>query len=70
MQANLKYGTDKYTGPFKIVQVNDIGNVKIKKGCVPCAIRRDFISKKRNLRIPSTHCERKENEVSFPFEMP
>jgi len=34
MQANLKYGIDAYTGPFKIVQVNDNGTVKIKKGCV------------------------------------
>ena len=31
MQANLKYGTDAYTGPFKIVQVNNNGTVKIKK---------------------------------------
>jgi transposase InsO family protein len=34
MPTNLKYGTDAYTGPFKIVQVNDNGTVKIKKGCV------------------------------------
>ena len=31
MQANLKYGTNAYTGPFKIVQVNNNGTVKIKK---------------------------------------
>ena len=34
MQANLKYDTDAYTGPFKIVQVNNNGTVKIRKGCV------------------------------------
>jgi len=34
MQFNSKYGTDPYTGPFKIVQVNDNGTVKLKKGCV------------------------------------
>ena len=34
MPTNLKYGTDTYTGPFKIVQVNNNGTVKIKKGCV------------------------------------
>jgi hypothetical protein len=37
---------------------------------IPYAIRWDLISKKRNLRIPSTHWERKENEIPFPFEMP
>ena len=34
MPTNLKYGTDAYTGPFKVVQVNDNGTVKIKKGYV------------------------------------
>ena len=34
MQANLKYGTNAYTGPFQIVQVNNNGTVKIKKGCM------------------------------------
>eukprot|EP00957_Ditylum_brightwellii_P013494 1018043-Ditylum_brightwellii.AAC.1 len=31
MQANLKYGTDAYTGLFKIVHVNNNGTVKRKK---------------------------------------
>jgi hypothetical protein len=34
MQTNTKYGTDPYSGPFKVVQVNDNGTVKLKKGCV------------------------------------
>ena len=34
MPTNLKYGTNAYTGPFKIVQVNNNGTVKIKKGFV------------------------------------
>ena len=34
MQANLKYGTNAYTGLFKRVQVNKNGTVKIKKGCM------------------------------------
>ena len=31
MQANLKYGTDAYTGPFKIVLANNNGTVKKKR---------------------------------------
>ena len=34
MQTNSKYGTDPYSGPFKIAQVNDNGTVKLKKGCM------------------------------------
>ena len=34
MLTNLKYGTNAYTRPLKIVQVNSNGTVKIKKGCV------------------------------------
>ena len=34
MQGNLKYGTNAYTGLFKIVQVNDNRTVKIKKSCI------------------------------------
>ena len=31
---NLKYGTDAYTGPFKIVKMNNNGTVTLKKGCI------------------------------------
>jgi len=34
MPTNLKYGTDAYTGPFKIIKVNNNGTVKVKKGCL------------------------------------
>ena len=34
LQFNSKYGTDPYAGPFKIVQVNNNGTVKLKKGCM------------------------------------
>ena len=36
IQANLKYSTNAYTGPFKIVQFNNNGTIKIKK--IPCLI--------------------------------
>ena len=32
--SNLKYGTDAYSGPFKIIKVNTNGTVTLKKGCI------------------------------------
>ena len=32
--TNLKYGTDAYTGPFKITKLNNNGKVKIEMGCM------------------------------------
>jgi hypothetical protein len=34
IQTNNKYRTNPYSGPFKIVQVNNNKTVKLKKGCV------------------------------------
>ena len=34
MQTNLKYGTNAYTGPFKVTKVNNNGTVQIKMGCI------------------------------------
>ena len=32
--TNLNYGTDAYSGPFKITKVNNNGTVIIKMGCI------------------------------------
>ena len=31
---NLKYGTDAYSGPFRVIKVNSNGTVTLKKGCI------------------------------------
>eukprot|EP00957_Ditylum_brightwellii_P053977 4088374-Ditylum_brightwellii.AAC.1 len=54
MQANLKYGTDAYTGPFKIVHVKKNGTTSFKS---------------RRRGIPDSLLTLKEKEISdsFPF---
>ena len=34
MQTNLKYGTNAYTGLFKVTKVNNKGTIQMKIGCV------------------------------------
>ena len=31
---NLKYGTDAYSGPFKVIKVGTNGTVTLKEGCI------------------------------------